>query len=31
MKDPADTFGKSGPEQGTDRPGISDVEDFNGY
>lgn len=30
MKDPADTFGKSGPEQGNDRPGTSGVEDFNG-
>lgn len=31
MKDPADTFGKNGCEQGNDRPGISDTEDFNGH
>jgi len=31
MSDPANTFGRPGNEQGTDKPGISDVEDFNGH
>ncbi len=30
MSDPADTFNKTGPEQGHDKPGISGVEDY-GY
>jgi len=29
MSDPANTFGKSGPDQGSDKPGCSDIEDFN--
>lgn len=29
--DPANTFGRPGNEQGTDKPGTSDVEDFNAY
>lgn len=31
MSDPADTFNKTGPEQGAAKPGISDSDYFNGF
>jgi hypothetical protein len=30
MNDPAQTFGIPGNQQGKERPGVLDVEDFNG-
>lgn len=29
MRDPANTFGRPGNDQGKDKPGQGDVEDFN--
>lgn len=31
MSDPTDTFNKSGPEQGHDKPGISDSDYYCGF